>query len=515
MFNHSHYYLKISTLFITLFLLTNQLVGNNVRISNLSYGEKNLTEKSLIVNLTLEWDNSWKVTSGPANWDAVWVFAKFRDNNGQWKHVKFNYDIDMNHGHTELNDKATIDLSNDDGLGNAHGLFIHSKTDITQQSVLYDLGLKWNYGASGMTNDDTLNIRFFAIEMVYVPEAPFELGSTGGENGHFYKFNGTNTTDSYTVSNEDEISIGNTVGDLWYDIIDSTSLYKQGDQLGPVPAEFPKGYNAFYCMKYEITQGQFAGLLSSIDGSLADSLLIRKVKVRNNITTVDDSVFTAAEPYIPVQYLSWKGLASFLDWAALRPFTELEFEKACRGTAAPVANEYVWGNNNIIQDTTLKYSFTNEGTNNEQVASNFSNSNGNAIYKITTITNQRTPYRYGILSAYPVSGSSSITRVEAGATFYGIMEMGGNVEERVITVGRPQGRAYTGLHGDGELDANGRANVSFWPDNTDAIGVGIKGSAYNKNKGRMRISNRVSAAFTIKGEKAHIGGRGCRTAPSN
>ena len=40
----------------------------------------------------------------------------------------------------------------------------------------------------------------------------------------------------------------------------------------------------------------------------------------------------------------------YADWAAMRPMTELEFEKACRGTASEVANEYVWGSTSITHD---------------------------------------------------------------------------------------------------------------------------------------------------------------------
>ena len=45
--------------------------------------------------------------------------------------------------------------------------------------------------------------------------------------------------------------------------------------------------------------------------------------------------------------LSWADLAAYLDWAALRPMTELEFEKVCRGTMPRVAGEYPWGDTTI------------------------------------------------------------------------------------------------------------------------------------------------------------------------
>jgi hypothetical protein len=38
-------------------------------------------------------------------------------------------------------------------------------------------------------------------------------------------------------------------------------------------------------------------------------------------------------------------MAAFADWSGLRPMSELEYEKACRGYNTPaVPNEYAWGN---------------------------------------------------------------------------------------------------------------------------------------------------------------------------
>ena len=42
-------------------------------------------------------------------------------------------------------------------------------------------------------------------------------------------------------------------------------------------------------------------------------------------------------------YMCWADCATYADWAGLRPMTELEFEKACRGPLKPVPDEYAWG----------------------------------------------------------------------------------------------------------------------------------------------------------------------------
>ena len=43
---------------------------------------------STTLQFTIQWDNSWRLTSGPTNWDAVWIFVKYQDcATNLWKHV--------------------------------------------------------------------------------------------------------------------------------------------------------------------------------------------------------------------------------------------------------------------------------------------------------------------------------------------------------------------------------------------------------------------------------------------
>src|SRR5205814_1580703 len=55
------------------------------------------------------------------------------------------------------------------------------------------------------------------------------------------------------------------------------------------------------------------------------------------------NVYTAARPSRACNYLQWEDETAYLDWAALRPLTELEYEKVCRGTNPPVGFEGAWG----------------------------------------------------------------------------------------------------------------------------------------------------------------------------
>ncbi|MGK4567112.1 SUMF1/EgtB/PvdO family nonheme iron enzyme [Flavobacterium sp. 3HN19-14] len=50
---------------------------------------------------------------------------------------------------------------------------------------------------------------------------------------------------------------------------------------------------------------------------------------------------------IAMNNMSWSDVAAYLDWSALRPMTELEFEKSCRAPLPRVAGEYPWGTTDI------------------------------------------------------------------------------------------------------------------------------------------------------------------------
>ncbi|MFN3345365.1 MAG: hypothetical protein ACK412_06920 [Chloroherpetonaceae bacterium] len=43
----------------------------------------------------------------------------------------------------------------------------------------------------------------------------------------------------------------------------------------------------------------------------------------------------------------------YLAWSGLRPMTELEFEKACRGVEKGVPGEFAWGNASAVAATSI------------------------------------------------------------------------------------------------------------------------------------------------------------------
>ncbi|MFY7883914.1 MAG: hypothetical protein ACOVOV_03600, partial [Dolichospermum sp.] len=50
------------------------LFGTDIFANNLIMGTPSVSGST--VSFTIKWDNSWYVSTGPSNWDAVWVFVK-------------------------------------------------------------------------------------------------------------------------------------------------------------------------------------------------------------------------------------------------------------------------------------------------------------------------------------------------------------------------------------------------------------------------------------------------------
>jgi|GEM_PF-187209 len=293
-------------------------------------------------------------------------------------------------------------------------------------------------------------------------------------------------------------------------------------------ANFPKGHKAFYCMKSEISQQQYVNFLNTLtraqqDARTATSLASGTTSVTNryvmsNSSTLSnrngircDASIHTSNPitfycdfngngtggeagdggWIACNFLSWADGAAYMDWAGLRPMTELEFEKAARGSRANAIGEYAWGSNSATAAATL----SNSGANNETV------NTGNAIYGTSAIGG---PMRTG---AFAKSGTG---RSAAGGSLYGILDLSGNVEERVVNIGSTAGRSYTGVHGNGSLSVAGEADASNWPASTGA-GAGFRGGAWNTVLARLRTSDRMRANVVDATRAAGYGFRGIRT----
>jgi formylglycine-generating enzyme required for sulfatase activity len=518
-----------------LLLFAANLQANNITVSNLSLTGTNTTDKYVMVQFDLTWENSWRYSSGLTNWDAAWVFVKYRVGTGEWQHARLN-----STGHSGSG--ATIDagLQTPGSAFNATtnpavGVFIYRSANGTGTFSITGAQLRWNYGANGVSDYATVDVKVFAIEMVYVPQGSFYVGSGGAEFSAFYHY--PTTTNPYLVSSENAITVGTATDNLYY-----LFYVEGGDQGGPIPAAFPKGFAAFYCMKYEITQQQYVDFLNTLtraqQNSRTNTLLAAETTsvtnryVMSNSTTLQrrngircDATIHTSDPitfycdlngnetggeagdgqWIACNYLNWMDGAAYSDWAGLRPMTELEFEKACRGTATPVANEYAWG----TTTATAANNITNPGASDETTIT----PDANAVFG--NKTNVQGPMRVGVFATI------ATTRTQAGASFYGIMELSGNLWERPVTVGNADGRAYTGVHGDGALSTNGNATETAWPGLTGSPGevTGASGSSLRGGNlvattaEALQVSRRIFAASTETIRNITYGFRAVRLAP--
>jgi formylglycine-generating enzyme required for sulfatase activity len=485
----------------TIVLINNCLFANNVTISNASLTGQNISGHYTMVKFDIQWDNSWRTSTAPNNWDAAWVFVKYRVGTGAWQHAWLNNTGHFNPaGSTISTGLLEPSLPFNPTTNPGMGVFIYRDADGTGTFSKTGVQLRWNYGDNGLNDNDVIDIRVYAIEHVYVPQGSFYAGSGGNETSAFYKYPAD--TVPYYITSENEIIVGTAADNLYYNF-----SAESGDRLGPIPAAFPKGYKSFYCMKYEISQQGYVDFLNTLSTSQANVRFQNIGQAYRYGISVSNGVYSTSKPDVACNYINWADLTAYMDWSGLRPITELEFEKACRGTNPPVPNECAWGTPTV---TTGQYTLINSGTENENILNNYSTTSGNAAYNLTTPFNGAIngPLRAGIFAGNP----GNTGRVTSGATYYGIMEMSGNLLEHFVTVGNPPGRAFTGTHGNGLLDASGNENVTSWPA-PSSYGAGFRAGYWYYYSWYLRISERVAAAGTDAVRYNSDGGRGGRTAP--
>ena len=78
--------MRVLGLRLILFVLgwTDFAWSNNLTVTNVALRGRNTTagpnhaSNYADIMASLRWENSWRISTGPANYDAVWVFAKYR-----------------------------------------------------------------------------------------------------------------------------------------------------------------------------------------------------------------------------------------------------------------------------------------------------------------------------------------------------------------------------------------------------------------------------------------------------
>jgi formylglycine-generating enzyme required for sulfatase activity len=359
----------IGHLLLAVFMLftSRNLQATNIQVSDIVIVERNDAEEYIVVQFNLSWDYSFRVEDGDnTNWDAAWVFLKYKrtdQSNVQWGHATLH-----GSGH-HIPGNFTSSLGETGGVNK--GIFVYPSVIFSNTATINGMRLRWNYGENGLLPEHEVDIRVFGIEMVHVPQGSFYVGSGGGEANRFHAAQETNTT-PFQVTDA-PFSVSNTAGNLW-----ATGARVAGD----LAAGYPTGYNSFYMMKHSITQQAYVDFLNTlsyaqqdarIDGSpdaasgtFTNNANRHKIKIATSgVAGTSPAVYETENPWVPANFIAPADLLSYLDWAALRPFTELEYEKAARGPASPLALEYAWGNTRLGQVTEI----TNAGLATETVVS--------------------------------------------------------------------------------------------------------------------------------------------------
>lgn len=519
-----HLQRAVIILALALVLFAREGLCAGIDITNVSVGT--LSGGSTTITFDITWSNSWRSTGSgapaPNNWDAAWVFVKFQKNWGSWAHASLN-----NTGHSMGSGTAAtytvgypdtssaFNIATNPGVG----VFIYRSGDGTGTFTATGVQLSWNYSQDGVATNDTIVPRVFGIEMTYINEGAFFAGDSTIAMHSFKQ--GSSDDDPWYIGSEGSISTANSPGTGTGEGATLAEYYYPGAGVAhgdepasafTIPAAFPKGYAPFYMMKGEISQGQWVAFFNTLTATQRTTrdithetsgkggdLLVERNNVRWNEVddaTLPDQGSGATYYHVAMNYMSWADLAAYLDWAGLRPMSELEFEKAGRGPYPSAGGEWAWG----TATGTVATSISDPGLPTERAQNG-----SNMIFSTDPALDG--PVRVGSF------GYGVATRIAAGAGYFGNMELSGNIYERAITVGDSGGRSFEGrYHGDGALSNTGNANASLWP-GTSAVGAGLRGGAWNASEQYGKLSCRTHSTEIDTSRSGNLGGRGVRSAP--
>jgi hypothetical protein len=446
--------------------------ADTLKVANVKW--ESGTKDYSTVSFDLAWNPSWRakweepaeknVTGKPLtveSWDAAWVFVKFRPAGARDDvHAMLSPETKDHQvpGGAARDLGLTDDPSTGLGAGGARGMgvFIYRSAVGVGANDFKGITLRWMHDA-GQAPDKDVQVSVHAIAMVYIPQGPFASRSPWG-----HALTAITTPDATKPGGHLE----------------------SGTNSVPLHDAWPNGYRSFYCMKYSISQGDYAGFLNSVSPS-GDYNRGRYSGLGNGnawrysprlygfngytITNVAGR-YTADVPGRKCNLLSWPDILSFAAWAGLRPPTNLEYEKACRGPRAVARGAEAWAPGACAPAAGLDQT---------------------------------------VMSEAPAVG--------LGPSYWGIRELSlsGCVQEWPVVIQNEwgAGRAFTGRHGSGSPDA-----LNDWP--WSGMGDGFSGGIW-RNPGYGTVGHWVNMTELINMPWGHIdgsrtgryGARVVRTAP--
>ena len=535
-------------------LFAGRALANNIAVSSVSITSQNAANKTANVQFNITWANSWM---NSVNNDAAWVFIKYSTDSGvTWNQAT----LKATGGTPTSSGNGIINPSNYSvGSGTAlqiivpteatsgkTGAFLQRSANGSGTVTTTGVQLVWDWNANGLSASSTARVQVFAIEMVYVPVGSFYLGdgTSTSVTGQFCS--AASHTTPLQITAQGALTLGGggagSLGDNNDSGMNTADDFTDASSKS-LPSTFPEGYNAYYMMKYDVSQGQYRDFLNTLTRAqqatrvatnvAAGQTTITNVFVMNNTSTVSNrngirviSPIPSAGPvtfgcdlgntgtlngasdgeWIAANFLSWMDGAAYGAWAGLRPFTELEYEKAARGPSSAdtgTNGEYAWGSTTITGATSI----SNSGQNSEVAGQT-----GNGLCVYNNAGSVQGPMRVGMAAA------SSTTRAQAGASYWGILDLSGNVWKRPVTVGNTTGRAFLGSNGTGVLASDGNATNADWPgysagEVSGATGCGLRGGDWVDGSTNVRVSDRSGAALVITGRSTDLGARFARTSP--
>ena len=456
-----------------------------------------------------------------ANWDYVHVtHISYAENGVDLASHNISWTVDFGHVKTILNFGVSCSSYSD-----ATGTYLPSKDWYLLGS---GDGFTWDTlqrcDPSWVTKDANSYPVRWAIRVsspgAYRYYRLFFLEINNGRNGFMISNVAMSEQDLYPngvneykyIDSEEAITFGNSVVDGLY--ADDGSTWS-----GVLPATYPKGYKGFYIMKYELSQEQYCNFLNMLSytqqknriGNNLDNLNKgdyvfgnpQHPSCRNGIAvfsrknTSQPAVFgcnlNPAEPFfdkddgqtLACNYMTGADMLAYLDWSGLRPMSELEYEKACRTPSRVIPGEYAWNTTSAVSlGGQGGLSTPTIGTENEVPVNNNVNTNSGAP--------SFGPVRCGSF------GTSTTTQEQSGGSFYGVMELSGNLGEMYYSVTggsylntNPTSASNNEYHGDGTIATNGDFNVvTYWNRSNDATAFSVRGGSFASPDSYLRVSDR-------------------------
>ncbi|MCC6463319.1 MAG: hypothetical protein IT260_22810, partial [Saprospiraceae bacterium] len=251
--------LGVARLFFALLLgalVLGQARASDLRISNeLFFTETKGGTRTMYAIVQVHWKNAWR---NELNHDAAWIFCKFLQGEEGFRHVRLRpngHEILQARGSAGL--QVTVEVPAD-----GNGLFVLPKgAGRGDVSVKLKLAVDAEFLAN--FNPDRAQFKAYGLEMVHIPTGSFWAGEPDSaaayEYSAFFLPDGTGGhSGPLRIDSEQALTVGR---DIAYR---SKESYYQGDGQGVLPDAFPKGYRGFYVMKYEISQGAYAGFLNAL-----------------------------------------------------------------------------------------------------------------------------------------------------------------------------------------------------------------------------------------------------------